>query len=143
MRGRPGEELLRLPVRVRGIQLGRPRELLVDLAARRVVGLEIVCGDEERRFVPLATATLRDDEIAVSSALTLLEEGELAFYRDRASTLSALRGMELERGRRPIGRLADVLVGEGGALVGVLVEVDGSVEEVDAAGLRLRAASAA
>ena len=143
MRGRPGEALLRLPVRLRGIQLGRPRDLLVDLAAERAVGLEIVCGDEVRRFLPLATATLRDDEIAVGSALMLLEEAELAFYRDRADALSGLRGLELERDGRPVGRLSDVVVGEGGTLEGVLVERDGAVEQLDAAGLRPRAASAA
>jgi hypothetical protein len=143
MGARRGDDLLRLPVRLRGIQLGRPYELLIDLAAERAVGFEIVCGDEERRFLPLATATLRDDEIALGSALTLLEEGELAFYRDRASALSSLRGMQVERDGRPLGRLVDVLVGDGGTLAGALVEVGGAVEEVAAAGLRPRAASAA
>jgi hypothetical protein len=141
--GRPGAELLRLPVRLRGIQLGRPAELLVDLQAERALGLEVVCGDEVRRFLPFATATLHDDEIAVSSALTLLDEAELAFYRDRAGTLSGLRGRELERDGRPVGRLHDVVVGDGGELAGVLVEADGELEQVDAGGLRPRKASAA
>jgi hypothetical protein len=143
MRARPGAALLRLPVRLRGIQLGRPRELLVDLAAERAVGLEIVCGDEARRFLPLSTATVHDDEIAVGSALLLLEEAELAFYRERADSLSSLQGLELERDGRPVGRLRDVVVGEGGALEGVLLEQDGAVEQVGASGLRPRAASAA
>jgi hypothetical protein len=143
MRARRADDLLRLPVRLRGIQLGHPCELLLDLAAERAVGFEIVCGDEERRFLPLATATLRDDEIALTSALMLLEEGELAFYRDRTTALSALRGLEVERDGRAVGRLADVLVGDDGTLAGALVEVDGAVEQVAAAGLRPRAASAA
>jgi hypothetical protein len=70
----------------------------------------------------------------------MLEEAELAFYRDRASTLTGLRGAELERGGRPVGRLRDVVVGDGGALESVLVD-DG--EPVSPAGLRRATASAA
>ena len=144
MRGRPTAEVLRLPVRVRGIQLGRPSDVLVDLAAERVLGLDVLCGDDVHRFLPLAATTLHDDEIAVSSALTMLEEGELAFYRDRAGSLSALRGVELTRDGRTVGRLRDLVVGDGGALEAVLVDVDGAVERIDpAGGLTVKAASAA
>ena len=95
MRGRPAEELLRLPVRLHGIQLGRPVDLILDLVGERALGLDVLCGDDVHRFLPLAAATVGDDEITVRSALTLLEEAELAFYRSRASELSALRGAEL------------------------------------------------
>src|SRR4051812_40952886 len=101
MRGRPGEELLALPVRLRGIQLGRPVDLLVDLAAGRVHGVAVLCGDDVNRFLPFAAVTVRDDELCVSSALTMLEERELAFYRQRATTLSQLRGAALERDGLP------------------------------------------
>jgi hypothetical protein len=77
-----------------GIQLARPVEALVDPTADRVVGLEIVCGDGARRFLPYAVAEVRDDEIAVDSALTLLEEGDLAFYRPRTRALSDLEYLE-------------------------------------------------
>ena len=96
MRGRPAEELLRLPVRVRGIQLGRPADLIVDRNAERVLGLDVLCGDHVHRFLPISAVTVRDDELAVSSALTMLDESELAFYRSRATTLSELRGAKLE-----------------------------------------------
>ncbi|HET7045311.1 MAG TPA: hypothetical protein VFI37_10720 [Gaiellaceae bacterium] len=144
MGGRPAEELLRLPVRLHGIQLGRPVDLIVDLDAERALGLDVLCGDEVHRFLPLAAARVADDEITVTSALTLLEEAELAFYRTRASSLSTLRGAELERGGDPVGRLRDVVVGSGGELDAVLVEDGGGVQRVDPVeGLRLQLVSAA
>lgn len=141
MGGRTAEELLRLPVRLHGIQLGRPSDVLVDLSAERVLGLDVFCGDDVHRFLPLAAVAVRDDEISVSSALMMLEEAELAFYRARARTLSGLRGAELEQDGNAIGRLRDVVVGDRGALEAVLVEVDGAVGRVDPPhGLTVRAA---
>src|SRR3954469_5311266 len=113
MRARSAPELLALPVRLRGIQLGRPAELIVDLAAWRAHGFDVLCGDEVHRFLPFAAVTAAEDELAVSAVLAMVEERELAFYRDRACTLGALHGVELARFGEPIGRLADVLVGSG------------------------------
>lgn len=144
MRGRPAEALLQLPVRLHGIQLGRPVDLILDLQAQRALGLAVLCGDEVHRFLPLAAASVGDEEITVRSALTLLEEAELAFYRDRASELSALRGVELVRDGRPVGRLRDVVVGDAGALEAVVVEADGELHRLEGAdGLRLEPAPAA
>jgi hypothetical protein len=140
MRGRTARELLTLPVRLRGIQLGRPVDLLVDVPSERVLGVEVLCGDEVHRFLPISAVTIRSDELTVSSALTMLEEAELAFYRERGATLSALRGAELLRDGRPAGRLRDVVVGEGGAIAAVLVDDDG---EVPPDGLAFASASAA
>ena len=80
-------------MRVRGIQLGRPVELIVDHDARRVLGLDILCGDDVHRFLPFAAVTIHDDELAVSSALTMLDEAELEFYRRRATTLAEVDGL--------------------------------------------------
>src|SRR3989442_11425666 len=90
MRGRPLSELLSLPVRMHGIPLGRPADALLDQEAARVVGFELVCGDGARRFLPWAVAEVRADEIAVRSALALLDERDLAFYRERTRPLAAL-----------------------------------------------------
>jgi len=101
--GVSAEQLLRLPVRVRGIDVGHAVDLLVDNDAQRVLGLDVLCRDGEHRFLPLTAAIVRPDEIAVDSALTLLTENELGFYRKRATTLR--------------GKARDVLVAPDGTIV--------------------------
>jgi hypothetical protein len=90
MRGRSAADLLSLPVRLNGIQLGRPVEALVDATSDRVVGFEVICGDESRRFLPFAVAEIRDDELALTSALMLIDERDLGFYRRRSRRLADL-----------------------------------------------------
>lgn len=122
---RPADSLLHLPVRLRGIQLGRSVGLVVDLDGRRAIGVEVLCGDGVKRYLPLGAARVRDDEIAVGSSLLLFAETDLAFYRRRAQTLGELRGTPVERDGRSLGALADVLLAPAGAIVGLLVEQDG------------------
>jgi hypothetical protein len=83
-------ELLRLPIRMHGILLARPVDALIDARVDRVVGLEILCGDGARRFLPYAVADVRNDEIAVASALTLLDERDLDYYRPRTRRVAEL-----------------------------------------------------
>jgi hypothetical protein len=83
LRRLPLTELLALPVRMHGIYLGRPIDTLLDPACERVVGFELLCGDGAHRFLPFAVADVRDDEVAVDSALTLLDERNLEYYRQR------------------------------------------------------------
>jgi hypothetical protein len=83
-----GEALLQQPVRLRGIQLGRAVDLILDADARRVLGFDVLCGDGTHRFLPYAAADPQHDEIVVSSSLLLLDEEELDFYRERGTTLS-------------------------------------------------------
>jgi hypothetical protein len=90
MTPRPAREVLALPVRLHGIQLGRPLDALVDEHADRVLGFEVLCGDDARRFLPFPVARLGADEIAVDSALTLIDERDLDFYRRRSRRLSDL-----------------------------------------------------
>jgi hypothetical protein len=90
VKGRPAADLLGLPVRLHGIQLGRPLDALVDQHADRVLGFEVICGDEARRFLPFSVARIRPDEIAVDSALTLIDERDLDFYRRRSRRLVEL-----------------------------------------------------
>ena len=125
-----GDELLALPVRLHGIQLGRPADLLLDREVLRVVGLDVLCGDEVHRFLPLPTAAVRADEIAILSPLVLLEEDELHFYRSRAFSLSSLRGRAIERNGREVGALRDVVVAPDGELLAVLVERDGAAARI-------------
>jgi hypothetical protein len=131
MRGRPAAELLSLPVRLRGIQLGRPTDVVVDIAAGRAHGLDVLCGDGAHRFLPFAAVTIADHELTVTSALTLLEEAELSFYRARARTLADLRGRAFVRDGSPVGRLVDVEVASGGAIASVLVDDGGGVRRIE------------
>jgi hypothetical protein len=90
MRGRSTSDLLALPVRMHGIQLGRAIDALVDPVVDRIVGFEVLCGDDNERFLPFAVAQLRPDEIALESALTLIDERDLEFYRRRSRRLADL-----------------------------------------------------
>ena len=110
-------DVLALPVRLHGIDLGRAVELVVDLDVRRVLGFEVRCGDETHRFLPLAAAHVRDGEIAVASPLTLLDE--LAFYRRRGHGLGALRGARVATAGGTLGTLRDVVF-----------DADGSIREL-------------
>jgi hypothetical protein len=124
MRERTGDELLALPVRLHGIQLGRPVDLLLDRDAHRAVGLDVLCGDDVHRFLPLPTAAVGRGEIRILSPLVLLEQRELDFYRSRTLALSRVRGTAVERNGRQLGLLRDVVVAEDGRVVAAIVDED-------------------
>jgi hypothetical protein len=71
-----------------GIRLGTPVEALVDARVDRLLGFEVLCGDGERRFLPFAVARLQASEIALESALTLIDERDLGYYRRNARRLA-------------------------------------------------------
>jgi hypothetical protein len=121
MRELTAADLLALPVRLHGIQLGRPVDLLLDRDTLRTVGLDVLCGDGVHRFLPLPTASVSDDEIAILSPLVLLEEDELHFYRSKTFALSTLRGRSVQRKSRDLGALGDVVINAAGELVAVVV----------------------
>lgn len=121
MRERTGDELLRLPVRLHGIQVGRPVDLLLDPEAQRAVGLDLLCGDEVHRFLPMPTAAVGREEIRILSPFVLLEQEELDFYRSRTLALGGLRGRPVERKGRNLGALQDVVVAADGQLVAAIV----------------------
>jgi len=127
---------LQLPVRMRGIQLGRPVDILLDPAAWHVLGFVVLCGDESRRFLPYAACQVQPTEIAVGSALMLLEEA--GFYEERGASFRSLLD-----GRVQGGGLRDVLIGAGGAVTQLELERDGTIVRVPAAGLRVAPTRAA
>jgi hypothetical protein len=90
VRGRPASDLLALPVRLHGIELGRPLAVLVDAVDDRVIGFEVLCGDGAHRFLPLPVVRVEEDELALESALTLIDERDLDFYRRRSRRLAEL-----------------------------------------------------
>ena len=118
----PADRLLALPVRLHGIQLGRPVDLLLDLQELKAVGLDVLCGDEVHRFLPLSTAAVSDEEIAILSPFVLLEEDQLVFYRERTVALAALRGKDVQRDGRFLGVLEDVVVRTDCTLVAVVAD---------------------
>ena len=141
--------MLRLPIRLRGIHLGRPVDLILDKGRRRALGFEVQCGDDERRFLPFAVAKIEDDELAIPSPLVLLEAGELAFYTKRGSTFRAIVGSDVVRARRLLGELEDLRVEPDGTVSSVVFATDQGSEAADydddvrlvPSGSRVRAAS--
>jgi hypothetical protein len=102
---------LHLPVRLRGIQLGRPVDLLLEADTWHALGFVVRCRDDSHRFLPLAAAQPREDEIQVGSSLLLLED--VGFYRARGTSYRSLLGGEVHRSGRPAGRLRDLLLADG------------------------------
>jgi hypothetical protein len=115
------EDLLGLPVRVHGIDIGKAVDLLVDPLGRRVLGLDVLCRDESHRFLPMSAAEIADGTIATGSALTLLAQDQLDFYRKRATTLRALRGTPVQLRGRQVGVLTDIVLTPDGAITELVV----------------------
>jgi hypothetical protein len=102
---------LHLPVRLRGIELGRPVDLLLETGRWQAIGFVVRCGDESQRFLPLLASQTTGEEIRVGSALMLLED--VGFYRARGTSYRSLLGGEVQRGGRSAGRLRDLVLAGG------------------------------
>ena len=123
---------LQLPVRLQEERLGQPVDVLLDTAAWRAVGFVVLCNDESLRFLPYAASQPGNEEIAVASALLLLED--VGFYRSRAASLRSLLAGRVERSGRTAGILRDVLIGRGGDVVELELGRGGSLLRVPAVG---------
>jgi hypothetical protein len=130
MKALRSSELLSLPVRLGGVTLGHPVDLLVDLGATRVLGFEVRRHDHVRRFLPLAAAKVGAAEIAIDSPLILLDE--LAFYRKRGTGLSALRGSRVDRHGAFAGVLRDIVFAADGTVESIVVEGPGGERRLPA-----------
>ena len=119
---------LQLPVRLHGIQLGRPTDLLLDTTDWHVLGFVVRCGDESTRFLPYAACQPGEEDIAVASALMLLED--VAFYEKRGVSFRSLLGGAVVGG----GVLRDVVLGTVGRIDELDVEHDGERTLIPAAG---------
>ena len=135
MGSRSAIELLLLPVRLQEIRLGRPVDVLIDAEAWRVIGFVVLCGDESERFLVYAAADPREGEIAVTSALLLLDDVE--FYRGRSRSLRALLGGTVANAQRELGVLRDLLIAPDGTVAALMVEQDGAMREVAPTGVRI------
>ena len=90
-----GDELLRRPVRVHGIQLGQPVDLLLHPTEPQALGLDVLCRDDRHRFLPFSAAEVTERHVEAASPLVLLDLRDGSFYRREARSLSALRGTPL------------------------------------------------
>lgn len=102
---RRAEELLKLPVRIGGVRLGRAVDLVVVRDATRALGFDVLCGDGAHRFLPFPVATLEADAIKVDSPLVLLDFDQVGFYRKQATTLRELDGQAAGAVVHPDGTL--------------------------------------
>jgi hypothetical protein len=98
-----GDDLLQLPVVLHGIRVGQVVDIVLDAGAERALGLDVLCLDGQNRFLPLATAEVGEDSVAVHSSLALLDDAQFDFYREHGRTLRALRSS---------GRASDVVFGD-------------------------------
>jgi hypothetical protein len=107
VRGHTGDELLRLPIRLRGIQLGRAVDVLLHPTRAQALGVDVLCGDDTHRFLPFSAASLGDKALEVESPFVLLDLPLDSFYRVEARSLARLRRRPLSDG----SLLQDVVLG--------------------------------
>jgi hypothetical protein len=95
--GLNAEGLLHRPVCFRDIELGRVVDVILDTSLRRILGLDILCGDRERRFLPYGACQIDEGVVGVESALVLSDEVD--FYRSHGRALTVLkrRGVPMRR----------------------------------------------
>jgi hypothetical protein len=118
----PAEQLLRFPVRLDGMDVGRAVDLIIDPRQGRAVGLDILCRDDVHRFLPLAAAEVDGEEIRLSSAFALMDDAGFEFYRGRTSSLRTLKGTQVARAGKDLGALRDVVVSAEGAIEAFVVQ---------------------
>jgi len=118
VRGHTGDELLRLPVRLRGIQLGRAVDVLLHPTRPQALGVDVLCGDETHRFLPFSAASLGDEALEVESPFVLLDLPPDSFYRVEARPLSRLRRRPLSDG----SLLQDVVLGPEWAIEALVLD---------------------
>jgi hypothetical protein len=133
VRGLTGDELLRLPVRVHGIQLGHAVDVLLHPSLPQALGLDVLCGDEKHRFLPFTAASIHDDHVEAASPLVLLDLRDDSFYRRESRPLSRLRGSSIVPGRS----LQDVVLGDDWAIAELVLEDRGGASRVPLDGLVL------
>ena len=116
------EDLLRFPVRLGGIDVGRAVDLIVDPVQQRALGLDVLCRDEVHRFLPLAAAEVGESEIRLTSPFAFVDDDGFEFYRGRTSSLRALKGKRVALRGRNLGAIRDVVVSPDGEITAFVVD---------------------
>lgn len=133
-------DLVGIPVRLHGILLGRPIDLMLDASARRVLGFVVESGDDLPRFLPFAASQPGEDAIAVASALMLLDD--VAFYRKHGVSFRSLLGIRIERENTFVGTLIDMHLNPAGDVVELEVDNDGANTRIVASDARFTPSAA-
>jgi PRC-barrel domain len=81
------EEWLWQSVVMKGVQVGRVIDVIIERENNGVIGFEVRCEDGRHRFLPRAAATSDGAAIEIDSPLALLDDDQLDFYRQRGVTL--------------------------------------------------------
>jgi hypothetical protein len=81
------EEWLWQSVVMKGIQVGRVIDVILEREQRGVIGFEVRCEDGRHRFLPRAAAKSDGTAIEIDSPLALLDTDQLDFYRRRGVSL--------------------------------------------------------
>jgi len=93
-------------------------DLLLHPQEPHALGLDVLCGDDRHRFLPVSAAQLRGDHVEAASSLVLLDLREDSFYRLESRPLSDLRGATVDGGVE----LQDVVLDPGWRIVELVVE---------------------
>jgi hypothetical protein len=126
VRGLSADALLHLPVRLHGIDVGRPVDVIMAPGLDRALGLDVLCGDAAHRFLPLSAASIDGNEIRLSSALTLVEDA--SFYLRRGAGYRAALGHAIVRNGQQLGVLRDLVLGSDGSVTELVAESpDGAI----------------
>jgi hypothetical protein len=120
VRGLSADALLHLPVRLHGIDVGRPVDVIMAPGLDRALGLDVLCGDAAHRFLPLSAASIEAKEIRLSSALTLVEDA--GFYLRAGAGYRAALGHAVVRNGQQLGVLRDLVLGTDGSVTELVVE---------------------
>lgn len=112
--------LIGIPVRLHDILLGRPSDVVLDSTCSRVLGFVVQSGDDSPRFLPFAASQPGAKEIAVASALMLLDD--VAFYRKHGVSFVSLVKREIARENGTCGTLIDMHVDHAGHVLELEVE---------------------
>jgi hypothetical protein len=81
------EEWLWQSVVMKGVQVGRVIDVILERENNGVIGFQVRCEDGRHRFLPRAAATSDGAAIEIDSPLALLDDDQLDFYRQRGVTL--------------------------------------------------------
>src|SRR5688572_3822804 len=117
-------------VMYRDIRLGVAVDALLDGLVRRLVGLDILCGDGAHRFLPFPACDVVESHVAVDSALVFLER-DLDFYRVGGRPFSTLQGLPVRLSGIEVGTLADVVVTPAGDVRHVVASTAGGDRELE------------